>query len=154
MQFLQGMVRNSTHARLPLQGCGESRATASAAGPRPLHSRVADSRHCCKLILAFVGTPTCHLCIFVFFGTLRNITKGTWGSRPGFLPIFANFVAHGCYLACLMPLLWRPGAAWDDPETILGGSWDDPGTLEATRKDPVRYRLGFYQFVRDFGDPF
>ena len=53
-------------------------ATPSAASPRPLHSRVADSRHCCKLILAFAGTPSCHLCILVFFfGTLRNITKDT-----------------------------------------------------------------------------
>ena len=36
----------------------------------------------------------------------------------------------------------------------LGRSWDDPGTLEGTRKDPVRSRLGFYRFFVDFGDPF
>ena len=28
--------------------------------------------------------------------------------------------AHGCHLACLVPLLWRPGGPWDDPATILG----------------------------------
>ena len=38
MQILQSMARMSTHARLPLRGCGEYilRATPSAAGP---HSR-------------------------------------------------------------------------------------------------------------------
>ena len=36
----------------------------------------------------------------------------------------------------------------------LGRSWDDPGTLEGTRKDPVRSRLGFCRFFDDFGDPF
>ena len=36
----------------------------------------------------------------------------------------------------------------------LGRSWDDPGTLEGTRKDPVRSRLGFYRFFVDLGDPF
>ena len=37
------------------------------------------------------------------------------------------------------------------PGTILGRSWDDPGTLEGTRKDPGRSRLGFYWFFVDFG---
>ena len=36
----------------------------------------------------------------------------------------------------------------------LGRSWDDPGTLEGTRKDFVRSRLGFYRFFIDLGDPF
>ena len=36
----------------------------------------------------------------------------------------------------------------------LGRSWDDPGTLEGTRKDPVRSRLGFYRFFVDLGNPF
>ena len=35
--------------------------------------------------------------------------------------------AHECHLACLVPLLWRPG-----------GPWGDPGTLRSTRKDTVR----------------
>ena len=30
------------------------------------------------------------------------------------------YSAHGCHLACLVPLLWRPGEPWDDPGTILG----------------------------------
>ena len=36
----------------------------------------------------------------------------------------------------------------------LGRSWDDPGTLEGTRKDLVRSRLGFYRFLVDLGAPF
>ena len=36
----------------------------------------------------------------------------------------------------------------------LGRSWDDPRTLGITRQDIVRYRLGFYRFFVDLGDPF
>ena len=65
------------------------------------------------------------------------LAPGCW-----ILGIFATssqvYGAHGCHLACLVPLLWRPG-----------GPWDDPGTLEGTRKDPVRSRLGFYRFCND-----
>ena len=57
-----------------------------------------------------------------------------------------------------MGVIWH---AWSlyfgvlgDPGTILERSWDDPGTLEDTVKDPVRSRLGFYQFFVDLGDPF
>ena len=35
----------------------------------------------------------------------------------------------------------------------LGRSWGDPGTLEGTRKDSVRSRLGFYRVFVDSGDP-
>ena len=83
---------------------------------------------------------------------------GFWLLVAEFLGIFATrsqvHGAHGCHLACLVPLLWRPGGPWDDPGTILGRSWDDPGTLGGTRKGPVRSRLGFYRFFVDFGDPF
>ena len=95
-------------------------ATPSAAGPRPLHSRIADSRHCCKRILAFFGTPACHLRIFGFFGTLGSITKDTLRSRPGFLLISGGFSCPWLLFGCLAPLLWRPGGPWDDPGTILG----------------------------------
>ena len=120
-------------------------ATPSAAGLRPLHSRVADSQHCCKLIFAFAGTPTCHLCIFVFFfWDTTEHNNGHFGSRPGFLVFFVDFVAHGCYLVCLVPLLWRPGGAWDDPGTILGRSWDIGGHTEGPCEvQAVRYRCGF-----------
>ena len=37
-----------------------------------------------------------------------------------------------CYLACLEPLLWRPG-----------GPWDDLGTLGSITKDTLRSMLGF-----------
>ena len=71
-----------------------------------------------------------------------SLAPGCW-----ILGIFATssqvYGAHGCHLACLVPLLWRPG-----------GPWDDPGTLEGTRKDPGRSRLGFYWFFVDFGNPF
>ena len=40
-------------------------------------------------------------------------------------------------------------ASW----TTLGRLWDDPGTLGGIGKDPVRSRLGFFQFFVDFGDP-
>ena len=49
---------------------------------------------------------------------------------PGFriLRIFATrsqvYGALGCHLACLVPLLWRPGGPRDDPGTILGRPWD------------------------------
>ena len=36
----------------------------------------------------------------------------------------------------------------------LGRSWDGPGTLESTRKDIVRSRLGFYRFLVDLGGLF
>ena len=41
-----------------------------------------------------------------------------------------------------------------DPGTIRVRSWDDPGTLEGTRRDPARSRLGFYRFFGDLGDQF
>ena len=50
-----------------------------------------------------------------------SLAPGCW--------IFGNFAtsssvygAYGCHLACLVPLLWRPGGPWDDPGTILGRS--------------------------------
>ena len=50
------------------------------------------------------------------------------------LGIFATrsqvYGVHGCHLACLVPLLWRPGGPWDDPGTILGRSWDIGGHEE------------------------
>ena len=118
--------------------------TPSAAGPRPLHSRIADSLHCCKRILAFFGIPTCRFRISgFFFGTLGSITKDTLRSRPGFLLISGGFCCPWLLFGCLAPLLWLPG-----------GPWDDPGTLEGTRKDTARSRHGFYRFFDDLGDPF
>ena len=78
---------------------------------------------------------------FSLFGfvSLNSLLKCVLAPGCRILGIFATrsqvYGAHGCHLACLVPLLWRPG-----------GPWDDPGTLEGTRKDPVRSRLGFYRF--------
>ena len=93
-----------------------------------------------------------------FLNSSAEMCAGSLAPGCQILGIFATrsqiYSAHGCPLACLVPLLWRPGGPWDDPGAILGRSWDDPGTLEGTRKGPVRFRLGFYRFFGDFGDPF
>ena len=133
LQILQN--GDKVHSR-PAPPAGVRRilwATPSAADPRPLHSRVQILGIVASGFLAFFGTPSCHLRIFGLFATLGNIAKDTLRSRPEFLLIIVDFVAHGCSLACLVLLLWRPR-----------GAWDDPGTKEGPRKDPVRSRLGFY----------
>ena len=85
--------------------------------------------------------------VFVLLNSSAEMCAGSLGPGCWILAIFATssqvYGAHGCHLACLVPLLWRPG-----------GPWDDPGTLEGTRKDPVRSRLGFYRFLGDLGDRF
>ena len=95
---------------------------------------------------------------FSFLNSSAEMCAGSLAPGCQILGIFATrsqvYGAHGCHLACLVPLLWRPGGPWDDPEAILGRSWDDPGTVGGTRKDPVRSRLGFYRFFVDLGDPF
>ena len=48
-------------------------------------------------------------------------------SLVGFCRFLLDFGTHGCHLACLEPLLWRPGGPWDDPGAILGRSWDIGG---------------------------
>ena len=62
------------------------------------------------------------------------------------LGIFATtsqvYGAHGCHLACLVSLLWRPG-----------GPWDDLGTMGSTTKDTLRSRLGFLRIFAKFRDP-
>ena len=72
---------------------------------------------------------------FCFAGTLRfECVLARWLLDAGILGIFATrsqvYGAHGCHLACLVPLLWRPGGPWDDPGTILGRSWDIGGHKE------------------------
>ena len=93
--------------------------------------------------------------VFVLLNSSAEMCAGSLGLGCWILAIFATssqvYGAHGCHLACLVPLLWRPGGPWDDTGTVLGRSF---GTLECTRKDPVRSRLGFCPFFDDFGDPF
>ena len=69
------------------------------------------------------------------------------------LGIFATrsqvYGALGCHLACLVPLLWRPGGPWDDP------AWDDLGTLGSTGKDTFGFGVDlgshFESFLGTFG---
>ena len=59
---------------------------------------------------------------------------GSLGPGCWILAILATssqvYGAHGCHLACLVPLLWPLGGPWDDPGTILGRSWDIGGHKE------------------------
>ena len=84
---------------------------------------------------------------FFVFASSAEICAGSLAPGCRILSTFATrsqvYGAHECHLAWLVPRLWRPR-----------GPWDDPGTLEGTRKDPVRSRLGFYRFVVDLGDRF
>ena len=93
--------------------------------------------------LGIFGTQTCHLAWLVVslwragepwanFGTLGSIKNNKttlWGPGLDFYWFLVDFGTHRCHLACLEPLLWRPGGPWDDPGAILGRCWDDPGTI-------------------------
>ena len=62
--------------------------------------------------------------VFVLLNSSAEMCAGSLGPGCWILAIFATssqvYGAHGCHLACLVPLLWRPGGPWDDPGTILG----------------------------------
>ena len=62
-------------------------------------------------------------------GEHKNNKTTLWGPGLDFYWFLVDFGTHGCHLACLEPLLWRPGGPWDDPGAILERSWDDAGTL-------------------------
>ena len=107
-------------------------ATPSAAGPRPLLIAlglqilgIAASGSWLfwytNLLFRMIGSFTLvSWGTLGFFGTLGSITMDTLSPGLDFYRFLVDFVAHGCYLACLVPLLWRPGGPWDDPGTILG----------------------------------
>ena len=71
---------------------------------------------------------------FCFLPSSAEMCAGSLALGCQILGIFATrsqvYGAHGCHLACLVPLLWRPGGPWDDPWTILGRSWDIGGHKE------------------------
>ena len=71
---------------------------------------------------------------------------------------FSAFLRPDLRFMMPMGVIWHAWCLYfgvlGDPGTIMGRSWDDPGTLEGTRKDPVRSRLGFNRFFVDLGDPF
>ena len=62
--------------------------------------------------------------MFVLFNSSAEMCAGSLAPGCRILGIFGTrsqvYGAHGCHLACLVPLLWRPGGPWDDPGTILG----------------------------------
>ena len=103
--------------------------------------RIADSWHCCKRILSYLGRK---LVIWhdwwLHFGVLGDpglilchwgaYQRTLWGPGLDFYRFLVDFGAHGCHLACLLPLLYRPGGPWDDPGTILGRPWDIGGHKE------------------------
>ena len=71
---------------------------------------------------------------FVLLNSSAEMCAGALALGCRTLGIFATrsqaYGAHGCHLACLVPLLWRPAGRWDDPGTILGRSWDIGGHKE------------------------
>ena len=67
---------------------------------------------------------------------------------------FCQFCNQFLGLWCLWVSFGMLGASTLASWRSLGRSWDDPGTLEGTRKDPVRSRLGFYRFFVSFGNLF
>ena len=101
----------------------------------PTMAPCADSWHCCKQLLASLaawllaswgalersvdirdhntGHFEVHAQIFLVFADLRTVF---WK----FFKYLGSKNAHGCPLACWVPLLWCPGG----PGTILGRSWN------------------------------
>ena len=89
--------------------------------------------------------------VFVLSNSSAEMCAGSLAPGCRILGIVATrsqvYGAHGCHLACLVPLLWRPGGPWDDPGTILG-HWRAQGrTLRGPGSD-------FIDFFNDLGDPF
>ena len=138
-------------------------ATPSAAGPRsvlaasglqflgivgsgPWHSWYAN------LSFSMIGGFT-----LACLGTLGRFWD-TWEHNKGHFEFQAWIFTDFLWILVPMGVIWH---AWclhfgvlGDSGTILGRSWDGLGTLEGTRKDLVRSRLGFYRFFVDLGDPF
>ena len=138
-------------------------ATPSAAGPR---SVLAASG---LQFLGIVGSGPWHSWYAnVSFSMIGGFTLACLGTLGRFWDTCEHYKRHFEFQAwiftdslCIvvpMGVIWP---AWclhfgvlGDSGTILGRSWDGPGTLEGTRKDLVRSRLGCYQLFIDLGDPF
>ena len=92
--------------------------------------------------------------VFVLLNSSAEMCAGSLGPGCRILAIFATcfqvYGAHGCHLACLVPLLWRPGGPWDDTGTVLGRSWDIGGHTEG----PCEVQARILPIFSDFGDPF
>ena len=123
---LQGLIPRQCHMQLciDLMGYALCRRPPTIADC----SRIADSWHCCKRILAsLVHQPVVshdwwlHFGVLgdscAFFGTLGSITMDTLRSRPGFQLICCPWVLFGMLGASSCGTLER---FWGDPGTILG----------------------------------
>ena len=102
------------------------------------------------------------------FGMIGGFNLASWGTlgrfcntgehNKGHFEVQAWISIDFWWILLPMVVIWLLGAStlasWGTLGKILGRSWDDPGTLEGTRKDPARSRLGFYQFFDDLGVPF
>ena len=58
----------------------------------------------------------------VLLNSIAEMCAGSLAPGCRILDIFAARSqvcgAHGCHLACLVALLWRPGGPWNEPGTI------------------------------------
>ena len=68
--------------------------------------------------------------VFLLSSSSAEMCAGSLAPRCRILCIIATrswvYGAHGCHVACLVPLLWRVGGPWDDPGTNLG-QWKAQG---------------------------
>ena len=138
-------------------------ATPSAAGPRPLLIALG------LQILGIVARGPWHFWYAILsFGMIGGFSLAFWVTLGRFWDTGEHnkgfFEVHACFFIIFLWILVPMGVIWHawclhfgvlgDSGTLLGRSWDDPGTLEDTRKDPVRSRLGFYRFFVDLGGLF
>ena len=113
----------------------------SAAGPRPLHFRIADSRHYCKRILVFFGTPTCHLRIFGgFFWDTREYNKRHFEVQA-WISIDFWWIFVWLLVAPTFASWGALGRSWDDPGTMLGHWREQRGTLRGPGSDFVNFLM-------------
>ena len=82
------------------------------------------------MVYWFIGLVGSHWLFFVLLNSSAEMCAGSLGPGCWILAIFATssqvYGAHGCHLACLVPLLCRPGTTWD-----IGGHKEGPCGVQA-----------------------